>query len=282
MPILNRTYAFDRGRCHSSVLYFAGEKYSFYINFKEPISDPNFANFRLDIYKNGTNISVAQGVGDLLKDIIDPVDAPDFYNIYCENFTFPVLPHGYYQFVIYDSVAAVVKAKSNPILVEEKQFAINVAKVFFRNSYNKYGFNYEGLPDFYNVFTLPLIQVGFGIETENKQYRNSHNGRLRNYNLYMDKQYTVETYKADEHGHKGCAAMYSQDTLFINETFVNVKEEYSIEGETKSSVLSRGSAVVVEDDTVEHPLPTMLYEPHYITVNGRQYDPADYNVGDYL
>jgi hypothetical protein len=280
MSITNQAYAFDRGRCFSSLLYFPGERYSFYINFDTPIADPAHATFRLDLYKEESNVSVAENIGELHRDIIDPVDAPDFYNIYCPDFVFPAVPLGYYQFVIFDTAAQVIKCRSNSILVEEKEYAPNVTKVFFRNSYNKYGFNYEGLPDYYNVFTLPIIQVGYGIDSDNVQYRNAHNKKLRNYNLYMDNRYKLETYKADELGHKGCAAMYSQDTVFINETFINVKEPYTVE-DNKASVLTKGNVVVVEDETVEHPLPTMLYQPHLVTVNGRDYDPADYNVDEY-
>lgn len=253
MALLNTAYAKNEGKPFGP-LFFPFETYSFYINSDAPTSDPDFDNFRLDLRDVEDNLIHAD-LGPLQRDFVNQ----DFYRIYC-TFSFPEIPFGWYKLAIYDHVKDVTKCTSNMIQVEESSLASNIARIFYRNESNLYNINYEGLPGFYNIFTLPLIQTEFQIETERKQYRNVTDRKLRNLKNYRDDTYKIESYYFDETAHRAIAAAYDHDTIFIDETFVVPKDNYQVESNPQS-VLSKGSITVIADVTVVHPLPDMVKTP---------------------
>ncbi len=220
MPVLNISYAKDQNRCAGPV-YFPGELYTFYINFDKPISDPDFEYFRLDLRKDGSDDAIAEDIGKLLKDSVNA----NFYNIRA-SYLFPDVRFGWYRLAIIDTVTEVTKALSNPILCEERDQVKNTAYVVYRHKKDLYNFRYEANPNFWNKIRLPMVQTGFRIESERKQYRNVTNRRLRNYKNYKDEVIRIESYYTDEDGHRAFASLYDHDTIFIDSTFIVPKDAY--------------------------------------------------------
>ncbi len=243
MEVLNRSYLRDKGRCNGPVC-LPGELYTYYINFDDPISDPDFANFRLDLRKIDSDVAVKTNIGSLTKDNLNPF----FYNIIV-SYIFPDVPFGMYQLAIVDAVNSVTKAVSNPLLVEEEDKAVNTAFVSYRNTKDMFNTRFEANPNLYIKIRLALIETGFRIETERKQYRNVTNRRIRNYRNYKDEVIRIESYYMDRQGHRGMAAIYDHNTIFINNRFVTPKDAYNIE-ERLTSVLSKGSIEVIVDEEI--------------------------------
>jgi hypothetical protein len=243
MSILNRSYARDIGRCWGPI-HFAGERYNFLMN--APVTDPSFDNFRLDLKSLDTG-TITINIGTLQRTMLDLIR----YNIYC-SFIFPLVPVGAYQFIIRDTVANVDKAVSNMIIVEDTDAVSNTAQLAYRHKFNKYGYPYEEMPDWYNIVRYPLIHKGFAIEKELRQYRNASNQKLRNYSAYSDHVYTIESYHFTEEGHKEIASIYDHDTIFLNAVFITPKTNYTIEDNIRT-VLTNGSIQVVSDESVVPP-----------------------------
>lgn len=248
MGIINTAYIKDEGKCWGPVM-LPGESYAFYINFDEPIADPSFANFRLDLIDSKTGETVRQGVGILKQDFL-----PDgiFYNIKC-SFRCPDVVFGWYRLQIVDATTGEVKCTSNEINIEELGVVQNTAYVAYRDEVNKYNFLYENDVNYYNKIRLPLIQVGFSIETERKQYKNVTNRRLRNLKSYYDYVVTIQSYKYPEWAHIAINAVYDHTDIYLDNHYVTPKDDYELDAELRS-IWSNGSQKVIVDLNVIVPL----------------------------
>jgi hypothetical protein len=247
MGIINQSYQKDTGRLIGPV-YFPGEVYSFYLNMDAPTSDPDFANFRLDLMAADGITLVQPDIGPLSQHL----RGSGFYNIY-SVFLCPAVVFGWYRFRIYDHVASLQKALSSPILIEEEAVVKNTAIISYRNSEDRNGIGYETLPDFWNRVRLPLIQLGATRPvTDRKQYRNASNQRLRNWKSVKDKIATIEAYYVDEELHNAIDEIFDHDNVFLNYTFVVAKEAYALQ-ERIDSKLSKATIDVAIDETVKLP-----------------------------
>lgn len=215
--------AYVKNKCKIlTPVYVPGEKYSFYLNFDKPTTDPNFNNFLLCIYDLHDNRMVTD-IGPLQKDIVTST----LYNIFC-LFQMPALANGNYVFAIWDSVNDIVKCKSNKILVLNEDYAQNTAILSFRNTRNLYGYDYENLLDFFQQFRLPLIKVEYQYDVDRTQYRNVSNRQLRNLISYVDKVVKVESYYYDEDAHDAAAILYQHDQIYIDGIQYVPKDAYQI------------------------------------------------------
>lgn len=245
MSILNRSYARDKGRCWGPI-YFPGEEYNFYLNAL--IQDVNFGSFRLDLVDQATGllryadigISRAGALNGMEFQFVDAVN----YNILGE-FKIPLGAQiGWYKLAIWDLVDAKYKAYSNDILVEDPDMVDNTALLSYRHRTNRFGFDYERNPNWFNKVRYPLIHVGFQIEKEMKQYRNVSNRKLRNLKGFKDEIYRIQSYKFTEDGHKAISTIYDHDTIFLNNTSITPKTGYTIE-ENLRTVFTNGTIEVV-------------------------------------
>lgn len=230
-------------------VYVPGEQYAFYINFDKPISDPNFEAFSLDIYQGDTEI--ATGIGVLQKDLTE--DGIN-YNIFCV-FEFPNIPNGNYKFSIRDpSDGNIEKVSSNCILVEsEEKWYSRAPTVMYRNETNFYGFNYENIADFFNIFRLPLIEVDYQYELQKTQYRNASDRRLRNIKSDRYKYRKVESYMFDEWAHDAASCMYEHDGIYIDGIKYVTKDAYAVEVDT-IMLFAKGSVNAYVDN------PNLIYK----------------------
>lgn len=247
MPIANTSYIKDDPRC-SGPIFFKDEIYSWYLNTEKPISDPDFANFILCIRELGSTDFVLQNIGQLDRDIFPY----DFYKIKCK-FAFPDVKYGWYELVIYDHINDVIKAVSNPIQVEERELVKSATRVFYRHDENIDGYEYEYDEDFWNIFTVPLIQTDFGFLNERKTYRNDSDDKIRNYNIRKDEVFKIEAYLVDEDMHRAMSAMFDDHNMvFINYTSVTPQAPYSVASQALS-VLRKGTVEVIADHSKVNP-----------------------------
>lgn len=268
MGILNTSYAKNHGRC-AGPIFIPEEVYSFYINFEEPVNDPAFADFRLDLIQNG--VLVLAGIGTLSMDVL----VTGFYNIKCA-FSFPAgVLHGKYNLRIYNTGTATTLATSNIIEVYDAADVGNTAFVAYRHKYNKYEFRYEENPTFYNKFRLALIQVNEQQFSERKQYRNVSNRRLRNLKSYKDQIITIESYYFTSLMHAAISAMYEHDEIYVDNTFVVPKGAYEIE-ENRQSVITKATCdVIVDEDAIP---PAGAVWPVVVLVTNDTVTPANDNI----
>jgi hypothetical protein len=223
-------------------IYVPTEQYAFYINFDTPVSDSNFDHFQLDVYQGAT--SKATNIGPLQKDLVTGIT----YNIFAV-FHCPQLPNGYYQFVIWDTLANVEKIRSNYIWIENDPLAYaNAPTVLYRNASNRNKINYENLVDYFNVFRLPLIKIDYQFELQKTQYRNASDQRLRNLRDFKYKFIKIESYWFDEPAHEAASEMYEHDGIYIDGIKYITKDAYSIATEPLNDY-SKGSVNMYVDDT---------------------------------
>jgi hypothetical protein len=245
MSILNQAYANDKGRCFGPI-YFPTEVYSLYIN--TPLSDASFDNFRLDLVDWHDNV-VATDIAPLERVMLDAYN----YNIYVFELPFPDVVFGWYRFRIWDTVQAKQKAQSSLFQVEPADTTVNTAMLTYRNKTNRNGCAYELLPNFYHRVRYPLIYGGFQIAQERRQYRNVSNRRLRNLKSYKDYEYKIISYKFNEYHHKVIAEIYEHDTVYLNNSFIVPKTNYTIDEDIRT-IQNNGEVWVITDESILYPI----------------------------
>lgn len=252
MPIANQVYKRDYGRCAINQICFPGEEYTFYMN--APVSDNFFPGFFLQVVSDATGVrtNLNQGPNNLNTPQRIFRDAVN-YNIYAV-YVLPPLPFGMYHLAIWDGTLTpgAEKARSSSFLVEDPDMVDNTALLSYRNTVNKFGFDYEGLPNWYNKVRYPLIQTGFGIEKDVKQYRAVSDRSLRNLPTYRDEIYKIESYRFTEDGHKAIAAIYDHDTIFLNNSYITPKSTYTVQ-DRRDSVTSNGEIDVLVNMSIVPP-----------------------------
>jgi len=261
---MKNIYVKDRDRCFTPV-YVPGENYSFYLNFQNPTNDADFDDFVLRIYKG--NAMVANNVGVLKKQFVKDI----FYNIWCD-FIFPVLGNGEFQFVIYDSVKNVEKARSNYILVENTQHDLITQRIEYSNELNGNKFYYESLPGFTNKFRLPLSKIDVQFPSEKKQYRNITNNKLRTFQTFRDKVVKIESYYFDEDAHEAMSAVVDCNNVIIGGSKYVPKTGYNINNNI-SSLISKGDFEAYEDTSEivqSAPIGTLVLNQNQLQVIGKQ------------
>lgn len=211
-------------------VYKSGEIYSFYINFDEPITDPDFDNFKLGVYTcDGDRVN--DDVAVLVK---SPVN--DFaYNILC-IFAMPTLANGRYRFGIYNS-SDEIKCTSNLVLVEN-EFYDRTSIIEWSNRYNCYNYYYENHPNFKNKFRVLLIEIDDQFESDMKQYRAASNRKLRNVRAYLDRTVKLQTFNFDKDAHEAMAVICQHDTITINDVDYIAKTGYNIDTDKANPVFS--------------------------------------------
>ena len=236
-----------------------GEVYAFQLNFDSPISDPDFDNFRLGLYKNNGELSdrVVDELGTLTKVPVSLIE----YNIQCE-FTLPVdVVDGFYNLVIYDSTDDTVKAQSNCVAIGP-EFNRNkyTARAIWRNSEDINNFAYEGNDAFYNKMRLPILCEDIQFEDERQQYRDSTSKNYRNFNSYRAEVHLLQSHYFDQNAHRAVTALYNSDEIFINGNFYVPKDNYTVEGNVLSR-LTKGTinAYLSKDKTFDDIVPPSPY-----------------------
>lgn len=230
-----------------------GEAYSFCINFDTPISDPDFANFKLGLYTCSDDSRVIDELGTLQQSFVSAIE----YNILCEFVLPSDVEDGFYFLAIYDDTDA-IKCHSNGIAIGS-DIAQNAysTRVIWRNSEDTYNFSYEDNEAFYNKMRLPILCKDIQFEDEREQYRDATTKNLRNLNNYRNEIHALQSLLFDRDAHKAMSAIYNHDEIFIDGSFYVPKDAYTID-QVADSRLKNGTinAYVSKDATFEDIVPT--------------------------
>jgi hypothetical protein len=212
-----------------------GEKFTFYVNFQEPITYPNRTSLKLAVVSE-TGLLNAD-VAPLKFDIFDDGS----YNIYCDDVTLNVPEPGIYRLVIYDSSTTGVLIISNGIeLMTLDEAKCLSTKVEYRCSDTIYGTRYPKIPDFLNTQRLRLYKIESQVEGELSQYRSVSSGKLRNISVELDDLYTFEAYYFDDLGHQAMKTFLVHNLILLNGKEFVPKSLYKIEW-NRSHMVNKGT-----------------------------------------
>lgn len=203
-------------------VYMPGETYSFYFNYDGYLTDSTVVPFCQLWLIDGDGNQVA-----MVADVLDKVyiAGAAAFHIW-KVFVFPNVKDGEYYFQIYDTISGLEKARSNIILSNNSPDFMTCTVKFRHNDvlFNTY---YQNLPDFYQMFRLPLNQISPIQPTSTREnYRESSNGRdLRTSKSFLDMKIILESYWFDDETHQAIACMLEHREVYINGfRIINLKQ----------------------------------------------------------
>ena len=228
-------------------VYYPGENYSLYIN--SIISDEDYSHFVIQLIDTDDNV-IAN-----LSDLVDSRPKVLFvrgaygYNLYKDNFVFPVCKEGFYYIRIWNDDKNYEVIRTQPI-VSTSSGLYQSTEVKFRHNDQLYGVRYDLLPNFYQKYRLPISQIKPPkISSTREQYRESSNGRLlRNSKSFRDIILTLEFYWSDDEDFAGVSAMLEHDEIYISGNKIIDMTQVVIEKPDEKSKLSKGNFEVIVDD----------------------------------
>ncbi len=229
------------------ICYLRGYEHFFYANLDELLSDADFDDWVISVFKGGTEVDASIGV--LTKDIISGTD----YRYYCAFTISESLAAGEYYFAIYNSDTLEVKYVSNCIRVITSDEIENFVMLSFRNSTNIFNFNYSVVNN-YNTLFLEMNLIEQQPEVSIKNTKEQSSGVIRNQKFEAAKTITLEGYYFDDEINDMMLALSGHDDIIINGQSLTVKTAWKIETNQRNSV---------QKGTIE------FYDPNFSEINYR-------------
>lgn len=221
--------------------YLKNFAHFFYANLDNPISDGDFANWRLSLFDLHGN-EIAQDIGTLTQDLVGGGN----FNFYA-YFTIPSnTVNGIYELVIYNTVTNDVKYISDCVEVISLAEVENYVFLFYRNSTNLFNYNYQAISD-YNTIFLPMDLVEQQPEIELQQYFEQTSGRRRNQRVITSKVLILESYYFDDEANDMMLALSAHDDIRLNNRVVDVKTTFEIITNRDNSV-QRGTIEFYDEE----------------------------------
>ena len=268
MKGFNRPYIKDVNS-YFTPIYRPSESYSFYMNLDLTTADSSdFGLWLIDI-----NANQLKYLGDMSKVYTGGTVA---YDLYINNFVFPTndtsgayIADGQYYFQIWNNTTNIEACRSN-IIQASSNCLDTTSYVRFRHNDQLYGYRYDLLPNFYNVFRLPINQINtVDVKSTREQYRQSSNGReLRNSKSFRDLVLTLEFYWADDDDFEAVSAMLEHTDIYIAENRIISMEQVKVEKPMFQSKLSKGMFNVIVDEE--------QYMENLVLVGGTRFSETQY------
>lgn len=216
-----------------------GELFSFYLNFTDAFTDPDFVDFRLALINDNGIVSGYENIATLSKDQYD--DDTLAYNIYAEDVTLSTgTPAGYYRLAIYNSTNGQILYVSNELqLMTVANAKKETVRIQWRHEFNIYKYYYQNVPDYVHNLRLKLNEIERQSEGELTQYRSVSGGDLRNQGFELDMYVVFETNYFDKLAHQAMFVFQAHQTIIINEEQYVLKSMYKVES-SPEKVLNRG------------------------------------------
>lgn len=229
----------DKARLHAPVVAI-GEDFTFYMNLKTPLTDPNYASFKLALIKESG--SIVDDIGPLLFDMFEDNVT---YQIYATvNITGQ--PIGFYRLAVWNQLTGAIMFVSNRLeLMTLSDAKCDSSLLRYRNTNTLYGVRYPALPNFLNTHRLRIYQLEFQGEGDLEQYRSVSSGELRNVNFELDKSIQLEMYWFDNHAHEAAIVWQMHNYIAINDKLYLPKGLYKIEWDVKRK-LNKGRIEMFE------------------------------------
>lgn len=213
IPAAYRIRTKGKNNMRHAIIAVNGEELTFYINFDNPINDPEFGSYRLALVTD-TGL-VQDNIGTLLQDVFaDGVT----YNIYGSVTLNGVKIDRYYKMVIYNTDTQDIMYASGLIEVMSLGDAKCLStRLRYRCTINWYGFRYESVTGFFNIHRLRFYRVDEQEELNIVQYRAVSSGQLRNVRADLDRHIALEAYYFDDIAHRATGVFQGHDMIFLND-----------------------------------------------------------------
>jgi hypothetical protein len=167
------------------------DEVNYYFNTEDLITDASFSTWRMALLHPTTNLPIYDNIAVLIKDIITGAEFKWYF-----QWVVPDLVFGCYRPVIYDSANNSIKWACEDLFQLTNQTS-QTAIVKYRNAVNIQGFNYEGLPTWYNQHRLWLIKRAPQRQKESIGY-NITSGTFERVRTVVTKSYEFVTEFLDE------------------------------------------------------------------------------------
>lgn len=210
--------------------YLLGFPHFFYANLDDPISDSDFDNWTLSIWRYDSEVS--SSVGTLTKDIVDGTDFR-FYATF--TLSSSEISRGEHYFVIYNTVTESVKYISNCFKVIDEDDLEDWCLTEFRNSSSRDNYNYDVITNYNSIF-LPFNLIESQPEVELTQYKERSTGLMRNQKAITAKIITIEAYYFDDEANDMMLALSGHDDIKLDGNQMEVKEAYQITTDRRNNV----------------------------------------------
>ncbi len=209
------------------------EDFAFYINFDQPLTDPDFSTYRLGLF-NWAGL-VQADIATLQKhDITTGV-----YNIYCSSVQLPGgIDFGIYFLMIYRQDTNAIIMVSNPIELMALQDAkCESVRLQHKHGYNIYKYYYELVPLYINKIRLRIYKIDDQADGNLVQYRAVSTGRLRNVSFELDKFITFESYYFNDLANEGMYVWQTHGFITINDKFFLPKSLFKRQFDPKKKLM---------------------------------------------
>jgi hypothetical protein len=208
------------------------EEFAFYINFDQPLTDPDFSFYRLGLFN----------VQGLVMADIAPLQKHDIttgvYNIYASVELPGGIDFGVYYLMIYRQDTNAIIMVSNPIeLMSLQQAKCDSVRLQHKHGYNIYNYYYELVPFYINKIRLKLYRIDNQADGNLTQYRAVSTGRLRNVSFELDKFIVFEAYYFDDLAHDGMMVWQAHGFITINDKFFLPKSLFKIAFDARKKVM---------------------------------------------
>lgn len=226
------------------IAYLRDFDHFFYANTSNTITDPDFANWRMDLY-DAQGLVIAD-IATLQQDIITGAEFR-FYT----TFKIPVgVDAGSsYYFVIFNDITDELIYVTNCFRVISDQEIQDYVLLTYRNSCNMFNFNYETIDDANTVFIRANL-VEAQPELQLQQYKSQSTGKRRNLKTQTDRVITLETYFFDDEANKVMVILGVHDEITLNGSSYTVKSGHVVET-NKFNALQKGTMEFFDDDLSE-------------------------------
>lgn len=161
-----------------------------------------------------------------------------------------------YRFILYDSATNKLMYLSNffeiGYLGHLETLNNNTLKLKYRHHDNLDGFEYVGLPDFYNELRVRANLTDFGFDFDRQNYKEVTTGINTREKSQKSKFVQIEPYLFNHYAHEALASLTDHEEVYLNDMKVNSKQ---------------GSAVRFNREMKTHFGETVWYIEKFSTIN---------------
>lgn len=194
--------------------FVVGERYSVWCNSFELLEDTDTANWQLAVIDKDDNI-----ISDDITTLFFDVPETGKRKFYFYNDNFPTIAEGEYYFAVYNSVTDDLKYKSTVFKVwaSASDWATQLTKVKYKDSLERFYFNYPHLSIFYNEVFLDISMLGSSPATTIRTYEEASTGNTRTYGGEIAWTKKFKTHLFDEKAHRAMAILLmAHDEIYFN------------------------------------------------------------------
>ena len=225
----------------------SGETTNFFANIPHGVNDADFSDWRLAIVDLSTGEIIQNNIAPLLRHY---TGIRQQYQFYANDFTFPEIANGAYNYLIYNSENNTTKFVSNTFLVVSENVDEFSSKVTFQNAESRDSFPYSDLPIVnrvrINLFKIPIDEP-FSLELST--YSSIITGKPRISKNLIQPLVQFEVHNFDNLAHNAMIASLLHTMFTVNnKRYVFSNSSYQLLETNKSSDLFNANFTCIDYD----------------------------------